>query len=174
MAGFSGQETNAMSIQWTAMKRSPIRVEFFGREAVIQPGFRALDHFLFARIQLILGSVRLLGAGAPFAEGGLARPLIRCAEGSAMTRKLFWGGGLIAALLAAVVFAGSAQHPAQAQVGEVEPVPTVGRYQLSSFVVEGRTPGAYILDTQTGEVVQVVGRDEPVRVGSAAKPRPPK
>jgi hypothetical protein len=49
-----------------------------------------------------------------------------------------------------------------------------GRYQIASFVIDGRTPGAYILDTQTGDVTQVVGRDEPILVGSAAKPRPPK
>ena len=91
-----------------------------------------------------------------------------------MTRKLFLGGGLMAVLLAAVLLGGSFRQPAQAQPAAASPPPVIGRYQISSFVIDGRTPGAYILDTQTGEVVQVVGRNEPVRVGSAAKPQPPK
>jgi len=91
-----------------------------------------------------------------------------------MARKFLLGGGLLAVLLAAFVFLGSARQPAQAQPAAAAAAPAVGRYQISSFVVGGQTPGAYILDTQTGEVVQVVGRNEPVRVGSAAKPPPPK
>ena len=91
-----------------------------------------------------------------------------------MARKLLVGGGLLAVLLSAFVLLGSARQPAQAQPAAAAPAPAVGRYQISSFVVEGKTPGAYILDTQTGEVVQVVGRNEPVRIGSAAKPQPPK
>jgi hypothetical protein len=88
-----------------------------------------------------------------------------------MARKFLLGGGLAAVLLAAFVFLGSARQPAQAQPAAA---PAVGRYQISTFVIDGQTPGAYILDTQTGDVVQVVGRNEPVRVGSAAKPQPPK
>jgi hypothetical protein len=90
-----------------------------------------------------------------------------------MARKFLLGSGLLAVLLAAFVFLGSARQPAQAQPAAAPAAAAVGRYQISSFVVGG-TPGAYILDTQTGEVVQVVGRNEPVRVGSAAKPQPPK
>ena len=88
-----------------------------------------------------------------------------------MARKLLLTGGLVAGLLAACLFMDSVRQPVQAQPGPGAPPAAVGRYQISSFVVEGRTPGAYILDTQTGEVVQVVGRNEPVRLGSAAKPQ---
>jgi hypothetical protein len=95
-------------------------------------------------------------------------------EENAMTRKLLLGGGLMAALLAALMLTLSVREPAYAQPAPAGPPPAVGRYQISSFVIEGRTPGAYILDTQTGEVVQVIGRNEPVRIGSAAKPQPPK
>ena len=91
-----------------------------------------------------------------------------------MARKLFVGGGLLAAVMGAFILTGSARQPVQAQPAAVAPPAAIGRYQISSFVIDGRTPGAYILDTQTGEVVQVVGRNEPVRVGSAAKPQPPK
>ncbi len=91
-----------------------------------------------------------------------------------MARKLLFGIGLLAILLAACVFTDSIRQPAQAQPTAVAPASAVGRYQISSFVIEGRTPGAYILDTQTGDLVQVVGRNEPIRVGSAAKPQPPK
>ena len=91
-----------------------------------------------------------------------------------MTRKLIVGGGLLAVLMGAFILTGSARQPVQAQPAAVATSPATGRYQISSFVIDGRTPGAYILDTQTGEIVQVVGRDEPVRVGSAAKPQPPK
>ena len=91
-----------------------------------------------------------------------------------MARKLLVGGVLLAAVIGAFLLTGSAREPVQAQPAVATPPPVIGRYQISSFVIDGRTPGAYILDTQTGEVVQVVGRDEPVRVGSAAKPQPPK
>jgi hypothetical protein len=90
-----------------------------------------------------------------------------------MTRKLF-GGGLLAILMGVFFLTGSGRQPAQGQPAAVAPPPAAGRYQISSFVIDGRTPGAYVLDIQTGEVVQVIGRDEPVRVGSADKPQPPK
>jgi len=55
------------------------------------------------------------------------------------------------------------------------PGAATGRYQITSFVLPRLdTPGAYILDTQTGDVFQVVGREEPVRIGSVAKPGPQK
>src|SRR5947209_4296143 len=64
-----------------------------------------------------------------------------------MARKFLLGGGLAAVLLAAFMFLGSARQPAQAQPAAA---PAVGRYQISTFVIDGQTPGAYILDTQTG------------------------
>ena len=50
----------------------------------------------------------------------------------------------------------------------------VGRYQISSFAYGGSACGAYVLDTQTGEVFQVVGKNEPEVIGSVAKPQPKK
>lgn len=91
-----------------------------------------------------------------------------------MTRKLLVGAGLLLFLIGTFFLTGSGRQPVLAQPAAVAPPSVAGRYQVSSFVIDGRTPGAYILDTQTGEIVQVVGRNEPVRVGSAAKPQLPK
>jgi hypothetical protein len=89
-------------------------------------------------------------------------------------RTLGLGVALAAALTTGFFVGGSARQPAQAQPAAAQSAAT-GRYQLSSFTLqESRTPGAYILDTQTGDVFQVIGRDEPVLCGSAAKPQPRK
>ena len=88
---------------------------------------------------------------------------------------LFLGGSVIAVALAAFLLGESSGGPATAQPPAVVQPPVAGRYQISPFVLPDRnTPGAYILDTQTGEVFQVVGRDEPVRLGSVTKPQPRK
>jgi hypothetical protein len=42
----------------------------------------------------------------------------------------------------------------------------------ATFVVQSPSPGAYTLDTQTGEVFQVVGKKAPEYTGSIARPRP--
>ena len=81
---------------------------------------------------------------------------------------------LIVTALVLVVFAGVlyTEHPSSGQptagqsiapkvAGQVPVVGAVGRYQISSFLVDRSTPGAYIIDTQTGELMQVIGRDEP-------------
>ena len=63
-------------------------------------------------------------------------------------------------------------QPVQAQAAAVVPV---GRFQISSFVLQSReTPGAYVVDTQTGEVFQVIGKGSPESVGSVARPQPMK
>src|SRR4051812_6216920 len=99
-------------------------------------------------------------------------------EGNRMvqkTRVLYVGGGLAAILLAGLLLGGSFRQPAQAQPAPATPAPAVGRYQIASFVLQQReTPGAYILDTQTGEVFQVVGKNPSELIGSVAKAQPKK
>ena len=88
-------------------------------------------------------------------------------------RALLAGAGLTAALLAGLGAVGWVGPPAQGQLPP--PAPAAGRYQISSFVIPNvNTPGAYVLDTRTGDVFQVVGKNPPERVGSVAEPRPPK
>ena len=87
---------------------------------------------------------------------------------------MFLGGSLLAVALAAFLLGGSSGPPAVAQPPAAAGGAAAGRYQMTSFVLQNQTPGAYILDTQTGEVFQVVGRDEPVRLGSVTKPQPRK
>jgi hypothetical protein len=66
--------------------------------------------------------------------------------------------------LAILFFAGSHAQPPAA----VQP-PASGRYQIASFDYRGDTTGscgAYILDTQNGDVFQVVGKNPPEMLGS--------
>ena len=72
-------------------------------------------------------------------------------------RGLFLGGSLLAVALAAFLLGGSSGPPAVAQPPAAAGGAAAGRYQMTSFVLQNLTPGAYILDTQTGEVFQVVG-----------------
>jgi len=84
-------------------------------------------------------------------------------------RILCLAGGLMAFLAVALLLGGSLTQPAKAEPVAGPPPVAVGRYQMSSFTItEGKTPGAYILDTQTGEVFQVVGKNPPERLGSVA------
>jgi hypothetical protein len=76
-------------------------------------------------------------------------------------------GSLLAAALAGFLLGGSSGRIAVAQ-GPAPPAGR-GRYQITSFVIQNITPGAYILDTHSGEVFQVVGKDPPVAIGSVAK-----
>ena len=87
-------------------------------------------------------------------------------------RGLLLGGSLLAVAVAAFLLGGSAGRPAVAQPPAAPPPPAGGRFQISSFVLQGATPGAYVLDTQTGEVFQVVGKNPPESIGSVAKPKP--
>ena len=88
-------------------------------------------------------------------------------------RVLFLGGSVIAVALAAFLLGESSGGPATAQPPAMVQPPVAGRYQISSFVLQDRnTPGAYILDTQTGEVFQVVGKNAPEPIGSVAKRKP--
>jgi hypothetical protein len=52
-------------------------------------------------------------------------------------------------------------------------LPPPGRYQISAYAhsrnVGAATNGAYVLDTQTGEVFHILGTDAPMAVGSVAK-----
>ncbi len=63
-------------------------------------------------------------------------------------------------------------QPPAANPGPV--APAVGRYQVSAYALPSGSAGAYVVDTQAGDVFQVTGRGEPVRVGSVARPQPPK
>jgi len=97
-------------------------------------------------------------------------------EGTAMMemrRRLCVAGALMAVLLAAVWLDGSFRQPAQAQPAPVAQPAAVGRYQISSYGYsrsDGATNGAYIIDTQTGEVFQVHGNNPPTSLGSVTKP----
>ena len=89
-------------------------------------------------------------------------------------RDLLTGAGLAAALLAGLGAVGWVGAPARGQLPPPAAQPN-GRYQISSFVIPNiNTPGAYVLDTRTGEVFQVVGKNRPERVGSVAEPEPRK
>ena len=102
-------------------------------------------------------------------------------------RWMLFGLGMIAGVVACFLATGpgsvSAQAPA-APVAAQPPVapPAVGRYQISSFTYGNYSPrnetlnfrGAYVIDTQTGEVQVILGDNEPVVIGSAAKAKPKK
>lgn len=81
----------------------------------------------------------------------------------------------VAGLVVGLWAGGPLTRPTQAQAPAAVPAAVAGRYQLSSFVLDRQgTPGAYVLDTQTGDVFQVVGKTAPERVGSVADARPKK
>jgi hypothetical protein len=81
-------------------------------------------------------------------------------------------GGLLA-VGAAFLLGGWAERPTAAQPPAAAPPPAAGRYQITaSFVLQNLTPGAYVLDTQTGDVFQVVGKGAPEFLGTAARPKP--
>jgi hypothetical protein len=69
--------------------------------------------------------------------------------------------------MVAFLLGGWSERPALAQPG-VQPA-VVGRYQMSPFVLQNTTPGMYILDNQTGEVFQVIGKNAPELIGSVMK-----
>jgi hypothetical protein len=88
-------------------------------------------------------------------------------------RAFVLGMGLVGLLLVALLLGGVFRTPANAQAPAALPQ-AVGRYQLSSFSYawgNGTTCGAYILDTQTGDVFQVVGKEAPELIGSVTRPR---
>jgi hypothetical protein len=59
------------------------------------------------------------------------------------------------------------------QQARVEPPPPAARYQISSFSI-GSTPGAYILDTDKGDVYEVIGKGQPELIGSVkTQPKKP-
>ena len=95
----------------------------------------------------------------------------------AKTRVVHMILGGAAVLLVALLLGGSFWPLAQAQPAPAPPAPAVGRYQISSFGYrwsDGSTCGAYILDSQTGEVFQVIGKNAPEPIGSVAKQNPKK
>jgi hypothetical protein len=94
-----------------------------------------------------------------------------------MRRTFYLGGGLLALLAVALLFAETFRQPAPAQPPPVAQPQVVGRFQVSSYGYsrsDGATNGAYIVDTQTGEVFQVHGNNPPALIGSVTKPLPTK
>jgi hypothetical protein len=83
-------------------------------------------------------------------------------------RILWLGGGFLAGLLSVVLWWGAPGPRAQAQPGPAFPL---GQYQLAAFTIP-QGPGAYILNTVTGEVFQVVGKNAPEHIGSVSKVEP--
>ena len=84
-------------------------------------------------------------------------------------RVVFFAAVLTVSFLGTIFFQTANSQPVQAQAPVVG---AVGRFQIVSFGVQLReTPGAYILDTQTGEVFQVVGKNAPESLGSATRPQ---
>jgi hypothetical protein len=91
-------------------------------------------------------------------------------------RWLLFGAGVAAGVLGCVMIGGSPPSTANAQ--PPGPPAVAGRYQISAFGFGyGRTTGgaysergAYIVDTQTGDVLVVNGDSAPVPIGSAARP----
>ena len=87
-------------------------------------------------------------------------------------RVMFLTAGMTVCLLAAIFLQMSPSQPVQAQQAQPPLVGPVGRFQIASFGLQQReTPGAYILDTQTGDVFQVVGKNAPEAIGSVARPQ---
>jgi hypothetical protein len=82
-----------------------------------------------------------------------------------MPRTLLTAGALVFALVVALVL-GSSFGPPPAGCA------AAGGFQLPAFVIDGKTPGAYVVDVQTGDVFQVVGKDAPVHLGSVTAARP--
>jgi hypothetical protein len=84
-----------------------------------------------------------------------------------MRRKLYLGGGLLALLAVALLFADTFRQAAPAQPASVAQPQAVGRFQISSYGYsrsDGATNGAYIVDTQTGDVFQVHGNNPPALI----------
>ncbi len=80
--------------------------------------------------------------------------------------------GMATGVLAAVLFGGHAGTPVQAQPAASTAASRyqISAYGLSSSGAESRSVrGAYILDTQTGEVFEVVASGAPTLIGSVAK-----
>lgn len=77
------------------------------------------------------------------------------------TAKIAVMGFSLAAGLLLVLFVGNSAG----QQARVEPPAPAARYQISSFSI-GPTPGAYILDTDKGDVYQVIGKGQPELIGS--------
>jgi hypothetical protein len=75
-------------------------------------------------------------------------------------------GGFVAAFM----LGGWLNAPTQAQPPAPVAGPSIERFQISSFASDGTSCGAYILDTQTGDVFQVVGKQPPTFIGSAVRP----
>lgn len=94
-------------------------------------------------------------------------------EGDAMTQQRRGYVLGLAAVVVAFLLGGWAGRPAAAQPPAAPPPPAAGRYQITtSFVLQNLTPGGYVLDTQTGDVFQVVGKNPPEFLGTAARPKP--
>lgn len=83
------------------------------------------------------------------------------------TRWALFCGAAVLSLMTTFLLGGTRGE--QAQPPRIVEPAQVHRYQLASFVLQAGTPGAYILDTHTGEVFQVVGKNPPEMVGSVAK-----
>lgn len=83
-------------------------------------------------------------------------------------------GGAATGVLGAVLFGSSPEQPAWAQPA---PAGSIGRYQISTYGYDLGTGGsgsqaergAYILDTQTGEVFVIVNTNAPRIVGSVSQ-----
>jgi hypothetical protein len=110
---------------------------------------------------------------------GIEVPHSSNVEVQAMAQKtlaLCFGSGFAGIVLAILLFGGgSVRDRAEAQPAPEARVPQIGRYQISSFSYrwsDGSTCGAYILDTQTGEVFQTVGKNAPEPIGSVVRPQP--
>lgn len=92
--------------------------------------------------------------------------------------KSLMAGGIATVLLATFLLGGIFTRPTNAQPPQVGPPAAqapAGRYQISSFGYrwgDGSTCGAYILDTQAGEVFQVVGKNAPEKIGTVAQTQP--
>jgi hypothetical protein len=102
----------------------------------------------------------------------------RKTENDAMTRQhvLMFVAGLTIGVVALYLLHASLNQPTQAQPAQPALIGPVGRFQISSSVAitKGETPAAYVLDTQTGEVFQVVGKNAPEPIGTVARPQPKK
>lgn len=93
----------------------------------------------------------------------------------ARVRAIFFGGAL--ALCAGWIAGAAGPSLSRAQAQDTKLITSSSRYQLETYAAPGSagdvrvTYGAYVLDTETGELFHVSGKQKPTRVGTVLDAR---
>ena len=86
---------------------------------------------------------------------------------------LFFAAVVTICIVAVFFFHSPRSQPVQAQPAQAPLRGPINRFQIVSFTLQQKeTSGAYILDTQTGDVIQVVGKNAPESISSVARRQP--